>query len=246
MKHLKFYENFNLLTNLSGEEIFTKYNNEYDYLSYYKRLFDKNYVEEDFNKVINILEDKCGQFLNELKSEKQYPIFRGSNQVSESNDKGIYYKNSYDKRKIKNSNVSITEIFDDLFYNKFGVKIRSTGIFSTKIIATADEYGPPYIFFPFDGYRYFWSNEVADFYSTITNKEWSNNFIYLPSETKNKDEEYIEEVTKEAKKEISNIVNTYEESNIQKVIRQEIIFLTKDYCLVDVAFLPSLIKYLEK
>lgn len=322
MKYIKLFESFfelskdkiyglnNRVEELNSDELFKKYN--LNNLSQYKRNFESLYVEEDFNKIISILEDKCGEFLNELKNKKQYPIFRGADYVVKNADKGIFYKNSYENRRSLDTDVLISEMFDELFYNKFGTKIRGSGIFTTKIIGTADNYGKTYIFFPFDGYKYFSNIKVIDLYKVVSHKKWSNELIntkvnyeydyskpyskyegglgkwvvndtseeydrlidlinterfeefkqnlemggfILPLKDRNiyhevkwvpsiTYEEYEKKVIEEAEEILSYIVSGYKDNNIEDVVKEEMSFLTKSYCLIDISFLPNLIEYL--
>lgn len=300
MKYIKFYENFSSdHLAITGLQFFIETNKSY--LRYYNNVFDAKYTEDDFDKIINILENECGEFLNELKNKKQYPIFRGAKRVEDSNNKGIYYKQSYSNRTPVDSDRLVTKFFDDLFYDKFGLRIRSNGgIFTTKSLSTSKSYGESYIFFPLDGYKYFWNKEINDLFTFVEYQDWygkvtmmydmyqeeygapyknqkgdgkwvcsnsgeydtveeaktklsdvynpdnEDHYIYdfiewVPSITYG---EYERIVIEDTKDEIFNIVDNYEEGNIENINMQEITFSTKNYCLIDNAFLSRLIKYL--
>ncbi len=58
------------------------------------------------------------------------------------------------------------EVFDKLFYEKFGWKARSEGTFASFFVP-AHEYGTPYFFFPFDGYKFLYNPKITDLWVKI-------------------------------------------------------------------------------
>ena len=63
--------------------------------------------------------------------------------------------------------------YDKLFYEKFGWKARSEGVFASG--SKRISYGKPYLFFPVNGYKFVWSPDIFDLYTSkfnsITNIE---------------------------------------------------------------------------
>lgn len=258
----------------------------------------EEYTDEDFEKIIDILESKCGKFLEMLKKYKQYPIFRGVPFVDESSERGIYYKTSYSNRSPRDTDPDISNLFDDKFHDKFGVKIRSNGIFTSKTPAISFDYGSVYLFFPIGEYKYFWNPNIDDLYNNFQYAEWYNNYInnwenwydrfsrgregvwsykgveYSASladsisDAKNSnieirnvsndkvsrmmewipdmdEDELLKKSVDEANIQIKKIIDGYQEGNIDKIEKQEITFICKDYYLVDPAFYRKFTKYLN-
>jgi len=59
------------------------------------------------------------------------------------------------------------KLLDKYFYEKFGWKPRSQGVFVTPLFNVAREYGDTSIFFPFDGFEYIWSQKIDDAYNAV-------------------------------------------------------------------------------
>lgn len=59
------------------------------------------------------------------------------------------------------------DIVDSVFKKRFGWKVRSEGVFVTSDVGSADSYGFPCVFFPFDGFKFIWSPKIDDLYMEI-------------------------------------------------------------------------------
>ena len=68
------------------------------------------------------------------------------------------------KRKPVDSNIKNHEWLDNGFKKVYGDKVRSNAVFCVKSIKTARNYGEPYIIYPKDGFRFYYSNEIEDVY----------------------------------------------------------------------------------
>jgi len=162
MNNIKLFENF------KSSDFYTKY------IKYYIKKTDQNYSADEFNKIIEILEKDCSVFLNELKSLKQYPFFRGSKYEKPTN--GFILKDVDINRKPKDTIVEISDKLDNEFYKKFGINIRRRGTFSTKIPAVAEGYGDShqdvYIFIPIGKYEYFWNESIDDLFTNLRDNHW--------------------------------------------------------------------------
>jgi hypothetical protein len=69
-------------------------------------------------------------------------------------DNGIWQKSLTD-RIPKDTSTDISDIFNDYFFRKFGIKLRAVGVFTSKSVNVASDYGKPYIFFPKGKYKYY-------------------------------------------------------------------------------------------
>ena len=66
---------------------------------------------------------------------------------------------------------AFSRAIDAWFHSKFGWYPRSTGVFCTPRKDTAEYYGYPFIFLPVGQYKYIWSNDVHDLYSSLMHTE---------------------------------------------------------------------------
>lgn len=169
MRYLKLYEYF----------MFQNMELTYNYEQIFRDRFKENdFDDNDFETIKVILEKDCKEFLDELKSKNQKPLFRGVKNKDDV-DKGIYIKNSRSDRRTKDSNPIISDKFNDKFEEVLGVKLRSEGVFVTKNPNTATDYGTAYMFFPIGKYRYFVNKEINDLYSNISDNFSTENNIKI-------------------------------------------------------------------
>jgi hypothetical protein len=134
--------------------------------------YDDNGVDVDFENIIEILERDCSDFLSEISSFKDIELlFRGSS-AADDVDNGIWQKSSNTDRIPKDTSTDISDIFNDYFLEKFGIKLRAVGVFTSKSVNVASDYGKPYIFFPKGKYKYYWSYDIDDLYSHVEGKDW--------------------------------------------------------------------------
>lgn len=96
--------------------------------------------------------------------------------------------------------------YDELFYEKFGRKARSEGVFASGY--KRKSYGKSYMFFPVNGYKFIWSPAIFDLYTSRFN--------------------FITNVVEGFR--------TYTDENLQKAVLSgnEIIFKCKAYWLVNI------------
>lgn len=180
MKYIKTLEAFivdaSLMPKFDAEELYFKYvGGPYaDNLRRREKYFTYNEgIDEDFKEIISVLEKDCSQFLNELKSERQYPLFRGVRNVDDTYTTGLYTKSAYTgNRKSLDTPKEINDIFNKHFKEKFGIELRDNGIFASKTPQVASDYGKAYMFFPIGEYKYYWSEKVLDFFGDIEMKSW--------------------------------------------------------------------------
>ncbi len=262
MKYLKYYENFAPVK-------------RYEISDYYNRTFKGKYIENeytniDFNKIIEILERDCSKFLSELKDKEQNPIFRGYRKIigSEIID-GIYKKTARTDRRAKDMNVGISEDLDNRFKEKFGIYLRSSGVFATKNPDTSDDYGTSYMFFPIGDYKYYANLAIRDLYSTVydsllNDREIEAQWEYKYNKIDDSDGEFVRDeegnskwipaVTledfivlkkQEQEQKIVDMINGYETGLIDQLSEQEMTFICHEYYLVETAFYFKMCDYLK-
>ena len=220
MKHIrsyKLFENSKYVLNAYEEAFNREYSN-------------KGYTKDDFEEIISILNVNCSDFLDELSLKKQYPLFRG---VSNKEDvtAGMWEKTARDDRFPRDSAGEFSEDFDDAFEDKFGVRLRSNGVFTTKSPSVATSYaGSYYMFFPIDGYRYYHNNAAVDLFAL------QPEYYDYPDEYSDRLEEVLSK--------IKYWVDGYKLNSIQEAGLCEITFICKKYYLVDVAFYKDICDYL--
>lgn len=157
-----------------------------------KKDFDGLYTDEDWKKILQILEKDCGQFLDEIKASESI-VFRGVKGNKEEVDKGIWKKASRSDRYTLDMRQDVSHEFDNLFAEKFDIPIRRMGIFATKQPLNAKGYTKyidkqdgferkrtvNFIFFPIGEYRYFWNPKIMDLYSDVEMEQWYMDYDFI-------------------------------------------------------------------
>jgi len=158
------------------------------YKEHCKRDFNNLYTDEDWNKLFQILEKDCGGFLDEIKNDQSI-IFRGIKGTKLGIDKGIWKKTSRNDRYAVDMRPDVSQEFDNLFSEKFGIPIRRMGVFTTKQPLNAVQYtryvgddrrrAVNFLFFPIGEYQYFWNPKIMDLYSDVELLDWYNDYDYI-------------------------------------------------------------------
>lgn len=222
------------------------------YLKNYK-LFETQ-SEIKFDKIINILESDCGEFLNLLRENNISSLYRGFLTSAETFRNKMGYKGSgnqsnildgvwkiepIEKRKAKDTNWEISELIDRGLERKFGIPLRSRGVFATKNLSIASDYAgidrlkDTYMFFPKNGFRYFWNPNIDDLFTELRdNFDWYEEYDNI-------------EITGEVLSDINWIVNGYQEGNINRVNLQEITFICDEYYLLDLDYFDEFENYIK-
>jgi hypothetical protein len=203
------------------------------------RMWDNRKVNKDnFTDIINILERDCKPFLDEVKTNNIGPIFRGTQLVNNTGYykvDGLYKRQVRQDREPRDTKEDISKLIDDCFEEKFGVRVRSKGVFTTK--KKIGTYGTPYLFFPIGEYKYYWNPLYYDLYASIKNMDWYNPnrikkiFNYFKGSLKNN---------------IKKFIDSYQSDGLKDNKDQEITFICKEYYLVDPAFYSQYLEYLKK
>jgi hypothetical protein len=219
----------------------------------YIKLIKEFTSENKFDEIVNILESDCGEFLNLLRDNKISSLYRGFLTSAETFRNKMGYKGPgnqtnvldgvwkikpVEKRKAKDTNWEISELIDSGLERKFGIPLRSRGVFATKNLSIASDYAGldrlnnTYMFFPKNGFRYFWNPNVDDLFTELRdNFDWYEEYDNI-------------EITDEVLSDINWIVNGYQEGYISRINLQEITFICDEYYLLDLEYFDEFEKYI--
>lgn len=151
-----------------------------------------SYTDSEVDDIVSILKRDCVDFIDEI-SKSETLLFRGiKRNLGDSIKRGIWKKKSHKERIPTDMNISVSDKFDELFVQEFGVSLRSEGIFASKFIEDTFPYGSfdddikvktggsfykrVYLFFPIGEYSYYWNPNIIDLYSDIETEDWYNYF----------------------------------------------------------------------
>jgi hypothetical protein len=152
------------------------------------KLKNKEVLNDDnFDDIIKILERDCGQFIREIKNSNSI-VFRGFKKIGSPHTEdeesiiGLYKKERIHGRYPLDLRGDLSEDLDDLFVKKFNFRLRSDGVFTTKLPSTAEGYSESptdytrkrkaYIFFPIGDYDYYWNPQIEDLFSMLEGEDW--------------------------------------------------------------------------
>ena len=219
----------------------------------YIKLIKEFSSENKFEKIVDILESDCDEFLNILKTNRISSLYRGFLTSAETFRNKMGYKGPgnqsnildgvwkiepIEKRKAKDTNWEISELIDSGLERKFGIPLRSRGVFATKNLSIASDYAGldrlknTYMFFPKNGFRYFWNPNIDDLFTELRDSfDWYEEYDNI-------------EITDEVLSDINWIVNGYQEGDISRINLQEITFICDEYYLVDLEYFDEFEKYI--
>jgi hypothetical protein len=197
------------------------------------QLFE-NKDDDNFTKIIDILESDCSQFLSLLKKWRISGVYRGvpSHYFGKPILDGFWSMTPPKHREPKDTNKEISKKIDEELNKKFGVPLRSKGVFASLDISISSDYGKDpmgvkdpetFLFIPKNGFRYFWNPNVDDLFTELRdNKSFykKNPFFWNPIEIK----------------EFESLINGYREGEIEKIKWQEITFICSGYYLLDLDY----------
>ena len=205
------------------------------------KLFESFNVDVNFDKIVEILSTECSEFLEILEKWKIKGVFRGISSAYLSNPivDGFWKKITQKNREPRDINPVINKKLNDEFIKKFEIPIRSSGVFATKDISIATDYGnhpffngrqESFLFFPKNGFRYFWNPQIDDLFTELRDKKsWYDKdpFFWNSSE----------------KLDFQKIIDGYQEGGIEKVKWQELTFICDEYYLVDLDYYDKFLDY---
>ncbi len=220
----------------------------------YIKLIKEFSSENKFEEIVDILESDCSEFLNLLRDNKISSLYRGFLTSAETFRNKMGYKGPgnqsnildgvwkiepIEKRKAKDTNWEISELIDSGLERKFGIPLRSKGVFATKNLSIASDYAGldrlknTYMFFPKNGFRYFWNPNIDDLFTELRdNFDWYEEYDNI-------------EITDEVLSDINWIVNGYQEGNISRINLQEITFICDEYYLLDLKYFDEFENYIN-
>lgn len=211
------------------------------------------YTDENFEKIMEILKRDCSKFLNEMK-ETNSIIFRGySGKIDYYKKiKGLIKKKRRTDRRPLDTPSLISDKIDNMFKDKFGIPLRSGGIFTTKNPSTAYSYSSRtskiethysknnpevFMFFPIGDYDYYWNPNIEDLYDKI--ETW----IPFPKGKSKLRRDYLS--TCDGDSYFRGVVNNYQKGNLGKIDNQEITFISDKYYMVSEGYFYRLIDRLK-
>jgi hypothetical protein len=213
----------------------------------------------NFDKIVDILERDCKPFLDEVTSNNLGIIFRGARPHTdeEVDNLDLYKKTVRTDRKALDSNAYVMKVFDDVFEKKFGVRPRSSGVFTSKSFYNVSAYGIRYIFIPIGEYSYYWNPKSIDLFTKIRFNNWYKEFsksdtIKAPEPHKpgiiRRFYNFItnNNLESEVYSSMQKLVNGYKSNDLNKNTNQEIMFICKQYYLLDAGWLEQYKQYIEK
>jgi len=206
-------------------------------------------AKHNFKIIEKILKRDCSKFIEDMKDS--HLIFRGTN-GGEDIATHLKYKKVRNDRKPLSTTNDIHLYFDDKFEEVHNIRLRSNGVFTTKEMWQASGYGLVHIFFPIGEYKCFWHENVQDFWHEI--REWPSGEYYItederilyqiygePELDEADKQEWIEEKAEEMKQEffelLDVLISEVRQGDIEDVIHEEMVFICKDYYLVDLAMI---------
>jgi hypothetical protein len=189
----------------------------------------------NFDKIVEILSTECSEFLDLLEEKNIKGLYRGAT-IHDTPIVDSFWKfKPFENRLSRDTKSNISKLLDDGFVNKFGIPLRSRGVFATKDLSIAASYGrfrkEAFLFFPKNGFRYFWNPQIEDLYTELRdNTSFYNKepFFWNSSE----------------KREFQNILYGYQEGEIEKVKWQELTFICDEYYMLDLDYYDKFIDYL--
>jgi hypothetical protein len=202
------------------------------------KLFENLETEMNFDKIVETLSTECSEFLEILEKFNIEGVFRGHKIWDEGNiTKGFWKITPFEKRIPRDTKSTISKLLDDGLENKFGIPLRSQGIFASKDMSIAKDYGrfrnEAFLFFPKNGFRYFWNPKIEDLFTELRDKKsWyeKDTFFWNSSE----------------KRDFQEIIDGYQEGGIEKVKWQEITFICDEYYLLDLEYYDKFLDYFIK
>lgn len=200
------------------------------------KLFESD-SNTDFDKIIEVLSTECSEFLDLLKEKNIKGLYRGATIHETPIVDGFWKMKPFENRLSRDTKIQISKLLDEGFVNKFGIPLRSKGVFATKDLSIATDYGrfrkEAFLFFPKNGFRYFWNPQIDDLYTELRdNTSWYDKepFFWNSSE----------------KRDFQEIIDGYQEGGIEKVKWQELTFICDEYYMLDLNYYDDFLSHFFK
>lgn len=165
--------------------------------------------------IISFLEINCHKFLDEIRTNCL--LYRGYNtkDTDQRITDGVYIKTTRTDRKPVSTTPQLHDEMNQKFFDIYGERLRSEAVFTSTDKSSSWMYGDEYLFFPIGEYKYYWNPEVTDLYVQVLDMSDFNKFA-----------------------------NGYISDNIGKANRSEVMFVCKEYYLVDSKYEDEIRDYL--
>jgi len=201
------------------------------------KLFENLETEMDFDKIVEILSTECSEFLDLLDEKDIKGLYRGATIHDTPIVDGFWKMKPFENRLSRDTKPHISKLLDEGFVNKFGIPLRSKGVFVTKDLSIATDYGrfkkEAFLFFPKNGFRYFWNPQIDDLYTELRdNTSWYNKEPFFWNSSENRD--------------FQEIIDGYKEGNIEEVKWQELTFICDEYYMLDLKYYDKFVDYFIK
>jgi hypothetical protein len=195
------------------------------------KLFES--VDINFEKIITILERDCSDFIKLLKENNITGLYRGHKIYETKPLIDGFWNIKSTIRTPRDTYHLVSNVIDNGLEQKFGIPLRSNGVFASKDLSIAKDYGKfkreAFLFFPKNGFRYFWNPNIDDLFTHLRDEyEW-----YESGYPFTKDPYFWGE---EAESDLKWIINGYKEGGIDRVKFQEITFICDEYYLLDLDY----------
>lgn len=203
----------------------------------------KQYIEKNsdyranINEIWPIILKECKQILKVYKSavSKSYKSYSGLVFFRGMKWKGpVAELTPRQDRKPKDSDMETHVFADDIFKKKFGWKPRSEGVFVSSSRDMSHTYGDLYVFFPVDGFKFVWSENISDFWKHIPSVRKRSIMLRWESGNYDLTDEFKEFYSKEVKISKDLIEMSYIDTDLFAALKtsNEVMFKCKKYyCL---------------
>jgi hypothetical protein len=201
------------------------------------KLFENLETEMNFDKIVEILSTECSEFLDLLEEKNIKGLYRGATIHDTPIVDGFWKMKPFENRLSRDTKPHISKLLDEGFVKKFGIPLRSKGVFVTKDLSIATDYGrfkkEAFLFFPKNGFRYFWNPQIDDLYTELRdNTSWYNKEPFFWNSSENRD--------------FQEIIDGYKEGNIEEVKWQELTFICDEYYMLDLKYYDKFVDYFIK
>ena len=186
----------------------------------------QNYMNEEIevNDLISILKKDCKKFIKFVGLYNPPALVYRS--IKGSND-DYTTRTPRTNRKPTDTPLYVQEIMDVLFYERFGWKPRSGGVFTAT--GGFEGYGVPHVFFPIGDFKFVWSPEVRDLFIDLSR-------LHLLRHVKGKMSPEFYEETKKTLKPLIDSFYQNEKYNLAFNEEREIVWKCKKYHLVNIHY----------
>lgn len=146
-----------------------------------KSIFNMSLNSKEIDDALSIIEKDCQYYFNLLKSnpENLIILYRGESEAFLKKNPNLLDLEYFQKLKLrknrgpKDMDFEIHQKLDNLFDQKFGIKLRSNSLFCTRDYNMAAGYGDfVCLVFPIGKFEYYWNPDVIDLFSILDSYEW--------------------------------------------------------------------------